>query len=301
MSFNENARFNPSRVDDRRGRRRGVAVGGGLGGGLILLLSLFFGPGVVDQLGLDGGAGAEPGVGTGHTPSISSCQTGADANERLDCRILGTAESLDSFWQPYLDRFGVTYTPPGVVLFSGQTTTGCGAASSAVGPFYCPLDEQTYYDTTFFDELVNRFGASAGPLAQEYVVAHEFGHHIQNITGTLGAARQDPSGEDSGAVRVELQADCYAGIWAAHATTVPDPESGVPFLQEITQADLQDALSAASAVGDDRIQESTTGQVNPESWTHGSSDQRRAWFLQGFETGDINACDTFAAADLENP
>ncbi|MFP5367931.1 MAG: neutral zinc metallopeptidase, partial [Actinomycetes bacterium] len=152
MSFNDNARFDPSRVSDRRGRGRGVAIGGGLGGGLILLLSLFFGPGVVDQLGLEGGTGSGTGLGTGSDPAITECRTGEDANARLDCRILGTAESLDSFWGPYLEPYGIRYTPPGVVLFSGQTNTGCGAASSAVGPFYCPADEQTYYDTAFFDD-----------------------------------------------------------------------------------------------------------------------------------------------------
>ncbi|MHA7180360.1 KPN_02809 family neutral zinc metallopeptidase [Arthrobacter sp. MDB2-24] len=301
MSFNDNARFDPSRVSDRRGRGRGAAVGGGLGGGLLLILSLIFGPDVVNQLGLEEGAGTTQQQDGGSVDAINACQTGADANEQLDCRILGTAESLDSFWQPYLDQFGVTYTQPGVVLFTGSTDTGCGTATSAVGPFYCPTDQQTYYDTAFFDDLVTRFGSSSGPLAQEYVVAHEFGHHIQNLIGTLGAAQQDPQGAESGAVRVELQADCLAGMWAAHATSVPDPESGEPFLIPFSTTDLQDALSAASSVGDDRIQEAATGRVNPEGWTHGSSAQRQAWFSQGYETGDLRSCDTLAAADLDNP
>lgn len=302
MSFNDNVQLDPSRVSDRRGRGRGAAVGGGVGGGLLLILSLIFGPGVVDELGLDDGSGTAQEQGTGTAGgAISECLTGADANEQLDCRILATAESLDSFWLPYLDQVGVTYTQPGVVLFSGQENTGCGTATSAVGPFYCPADEQTYYDTAFFDDLVTRFGASSGPLAQEYVVAHEFGHHIQNLIGTLGAAQQDPQGAESGAVRVELQADCLAGMWAAHAVSVPDPESGEPFLRPFSDTDLQDALSAAASVGDDRIQESATGQVNPEGWTHGSSAQRQAWFSEGFETGDLQSCDTFAASDLDSP
>ena len=264
MSFNDNARFDPSRVSDRRGRGRGAAVGGGVGGGLLLILSLIFGPGVVDDLGLGDGSTITQEQDPAGEPAINACLTGADANEQLDCRILGTAESLDSFWSPYLDQFGVTYTQPGVVLFTDRTNTGCGTATSAVGPFYCPVDEQTYYDTAFFDELVTQFGSSRGPLAQEYVVAHEFGHHIQNLIGTLGAAQQDPQGEESGGVRVELQADCLAGMWAAHATSVPDPESGEPFLRSFSTTDLGDALSAAASVGDDRIQAAATGQVNPE-------------------------------------
>jgi predicted metalloprotease len=299
MSFNDNVRLDPSRVDDRRGRRRGAAVGGGLGGGLLLILSLIFGPDVVNQLGLE--EGTTQGQDGGSVDAINACETGVEANEQLDCRILGTAESLDSFWAPYLDRFGVAYTQPGVVLFTGSTDTGCGTATSAVGPFYCPADQQTYYDTAFFDELVTRFGSSGGPLAQEYVVAHEFGHHIQNLIGTLGAAQQDPQGAESGGVRVELQADCLAGMWAAHATSVEDPESGEPFLRTFSTTELEDALSAAASVGDDRIQQAVTGQVDPEGWTHGSSAQRQAWFSQGYETGDLRSCDTFAARDLDDP
>jgi predicted metalloprotease len=301
MSFNDNTRLDPSRVDDRRGRGRGAALGGGVGGGLILILSLIFGPGVVDQLGLeDGSTTSQEQDGSGEG-AISECVSGVEANARLDCRILATAESLDSFWLPYLDQFGVEYTQPGVALFTGRTDTGCGTATSAVGPFYCPADEQTYYDTAFFDELVTQFGSSSGPLAQEYVVAHEFGHHIQNLIGTLGAAQQDPRGAESGGVRVELQADCLAGMWAAHATSVEDPQSREPFLRPFSATDLQDALSAAASVGDDRIQAAATGQVNPEGWTHGSSAQRQAWFSQGYETGDLRSCDTFAAPDLDAP
>ncbi|MCC9196631.1 neutral zinc metallopeptidase [Arthrobacter sp. zg-Y820] len=300
MSFNENARLDSSRVRDHRGKGKGIALGGGLGGGLILILSLVFGSDVVDSLGLTDGADAA--TGSGSSPSITECLDGADANERLDCRIVGTAESLDSYWGPALAAEGLTYTEPGVTLFSGQTSTGCGSATSAVGPFYCPADEQTYYDTAFFDELVAQYGASGGPLAQEYVVAHEFGHHIQNLTGVLGASARDPQGADSAAVRTELQADCYAGLWAGAAASVPAPGSSEPFLAELTTTDVQDALSAASAIGDDRIQSMATGQVNPESWTHGSGDQRQAWFMQGYNNdGGIGACDTFSAADLDTP
>ena len=299
MSFNHNARLDSSRVSDRRGRGKGVALGGGVGGGIILILALIFGPGVVADLGLSDSSAA--GTGTGTSPGIATCLDGADANERLDCRIVGTAESLDSFWGPELAAEGLTYTEPGVALFTGRTDTGCGTATSAVGPFYCPADEQTYYDTAFFDELVAQYGASGGPLAQEYVVAHEFGHHIQNLTGVLGASAQDPQGAESAAVRTELQADCYAGLWAGAASSVPAPGSTEPFLAELTRADVQDALSAASAIGDDRIQSMSTGRVTPESWTHGSGDQRQAWFMQGYTGDGIAVCDTFAAADLNTP
>ena len=299
MSFNENARLDSSRVSDRRGKGRGLAVGGGLGGGLLLILSLFFGSDVIDGLGLSE-AGSVP-AGQGQSESIETCLNGEDANTRLDCRILGTAESLDSFWAPYLADYGMEYTEPGVVLFTDRTSTACGSATSAVGPFYCPADQQTYYDTAFFSDLVSRYGSSGGPLAQEYVVAHEFGHHIQQITGSSAGRNADAQGPGSASVRTELQADCYAGLWARHAASQPASGGGEPFLAPFTDADISDALSAASAVGDDRIQSAATGAVNPETWTHGSSGQRQAWFLAGYQGGSLSTCDTFGAADLAHP
>ncbi|MFD5277732.1 neutral zinc metallopeptidase [Pseudarthrobacter sp. NPDC058362] len=295
MSFNDNVQLDPSQVQDRRGMGRGVKVGGGIGGGLILLIAALLG--VNPQLleGLAGAGQAPPGQEQGTAPA---CSTGADADQRIDCRITGTVNSLNAFWPEYLAQYKVKYPQPETVIFTGGTNTGCGSATSAVGPFYCPADTTAYFDPDFFQELVDRFGSSGGPLAQEYVVAHEFGHHVQNVLGDINRAQQDPQGPESGAVRVELQADCYAGLWAKHATTVPDPSTGQPFLEPLTQQDLNDALSAASAVGDDRIQESTTGQVNPEAWTHGSSEQRQRWFSRGYESGDIRQCDTFAARTL---
>ena len=222
--------------------------------------------------------------------------TGADADARLDCRITGTVNSLNAFWPAYLAQYNRQYPQPETVIFDMATNTGCGSATSEVGPFYCPADSTAYFDPGFFQELVDRFGSSGGPLAQEYVVAHEFGHHIQNVLGNLDRAQQDPQGPESGAVRVELQADCYAGPVGPLRHDPAGPKTGLPFLEPLTERDLQDALSAASAVGDDRIQQAATGRVSPEAWTHGSSAQRQKWFYQGYSTGDINQCDTFAVA-----
>lgn len=294
MSFNDNVQLDPSQVQDRRGMGRGVKVGGGIGGGIILLIAALLGVNPALLEGLTGGAGsADQSQGT-----APACTTGADADARLDCRITGTVNSLNAFWPAYLQDYNVKYPRPKAVIFTGGTNTGCGPATSEVGPFYCPTDTTAYFDPGFFQELVDRFGSSGGPLAQEYVVAHEFGHHVQNILGYLDRAQQDPQGPESGGVRVELQADCYAGLWTRYATTQADPKSGQPFLEPLTQQDLNDALSAASAVGDDRIQQAATGRVSPEAWTHGSSEQRQKWFYQGYTTGDINQCDTFSASSL---
>jgi len=300
MSFNDGAELDPSQVQDRRGSGagRGVKIGGGIGGGIIALILVLLG---VNPQVLDGitGSGQPPALGPGTSQSsggTQECRTGADADKRLDCRILGTVNSLNSFWPAYLADYKVKYPRPQAVIFSQATSTGCGTATSEVGPFYCPADRTAYFDPGFFQELVDRFGSSGGPLAQEYVVAHEFGHHVQNLLGDLDRAQEDPQGPQSGAVRVELQADCYAGLWARHASTVKDPSTGQPYLEPLTKQDLADALSAASAVGDDRIQQAATGRVSPEAWTHGSSAQRQKWFSQGYSTGDITKCDTFAVA-----
>jgi predicted metalloprotease len=210
----------------------------------------------------------------------------------------GAAASLDVYWSQELPQLGSAYqSPQPMVLFTGSTGTGCGNASSATGPFYCPPDQTIYIDTSFFDELRTRFGSSGGPLAEMYVVAHEWGHHIQNLTGILDKTRDGETGPASNSVRTELQADCFAGSWAAAASSTTDT-SGVAFLKPITQAQITDALSAASAVGDDRIQAATQGQVNPEGWTHGSSEQRQRWFMTGFEQG-ASSCDTFAPGPNE--
>jgi uncharacterized protein len=288
MTFNPNADIGGGKAS-KRGRNTGIAVGGGIGVIALFLLSQFLG---VDLTGLVGG-GAAPET----ESSLEQCQTGADANENVECRMVGASASLEAYWQQAGPEIGLNYAgPQDFVLFSGGTTTGCGSASSATGPFYCPPDQTIYIDVTFYDELRSRFGSSGGPLAEMYVVAHEWGHHVQNLAGILERAQDGQTGPTSNAVRVELQADCFAGSWAANASEVPD-ESGVPFLQPLTDAQIADALSAASAVGDDRIQEAMQGQVNPHTFTHGTSEQRQRWFMTGFNEG-AGACDTFSVSQL---
>lgn len=280
MTFNDNARGGGRA--SKRGRTAGLAVGGG-GLGLIALffLSQLIG---VDLTGLAGGGTTSAPDGT-----VENCETGAQANENTECRVDFAALSIEGYWQRQL---GDAYVPPGLVLFDQSVGTACGNATSAVGPFYCPGDQTVYLDVAFYDELRTRFGADGGSLAQMYVVAHEWGHHIQNITGTMSQVQQGVTGPESDSVRLELQADCYAGAWAGEASTIPD-ENGVPFLQPITAAQVADALDAASAIGDDRIQETMTGEVTPHTWSHGSSEQRQRWFTAGFENG-AGSCDTFA-------
>lgn len=277
---------------------RGGKMGLGLGGGIVVLIGALLGINPDLLSSILGDTGEQPAIEQTGGSAIESCQTGADANARLDCRILGTANSLNSFWPGYLNQYGVKYSVPKTVIFTGSVDTACGAATSAVGPFYCPGDNKAYFDPDFFAQLETQFGSSGGPLAQEYVVAHEFGHHVQNLTGTIGKAQQDPKGAQSAAVRTELQADCYAGVWMGYASTTPAPGSDQPFLKQLQQKDLNDALSAASSVGDDRIQKAATGRTNPESWSHGSSEQRQNWLYKGYQSADLAACDTFSVPNV---
>jgi len=288
MTFKKDTRLDSSQVEDYRGRRvgvRGMAVGGGGAAGVIVLvLVMLMGGGgdlgtLVDQV-VGAGASAEP----ASTTLLQKCKTGADANARDDCRIVGYVDSIQAWWTKAFADGGKTYRPSKTRFFGGVIETGCGTASSEVGPFYCPADKYVYIDLGFFDELKAKFGATGGPMAQAYILAHEYGHHVQDLLGLLeGSSGQ--TGATSQAVRTELQADCLAGVWANHAV-----ETG--YLEPITKAQVADALNAAQAVGDDRIQEKLQGRVTPESWTHGSSTRRQEWFSTGLETGDINACDT---------
>lgn len=300
MTFNPNANISGNRVRGgaSAAKRGGIAAGGiGIGGLLVYLLVSFLGgdPGNLAEMGLtspDQGQ-FEP---ADDTLSIDECITGADANERVDCRMQATAYSLDSFWESALpSQANTEYVLPEMVIFTDSVNTACGHATSAIGPFYCPGDETVYLDTSFFNELTSRYGAQEGPLAELYVVAHEFGHHIQNQLGYMAAADRNGTGPTSDQVRLELQADCYAGMWVGGASTALD-QNGVAYLQEPTNAEIEDALSAASAVGDDHIQETFQGQVQPHTWTHGSSAQRMKWFSTGLTQGSLKACDTFAVS-----
>ena len=293
MRFRRGARLDPGQVTDVRGRRMGpggVAVGGGglgLAGLLIYLLITFLsGGGGLGQLG----PLQDQQVGQGDTPSSISqdCKTGQDANQRQDCRIVAVVNSVQKFWDGVFQRSNRQYQYVDTVFFTDQVQTGCGVASSQVGPFYCPQDKLVYIDLGFFDEL-SRFGAKDTPFVESYVIAHEYGHHVQDQLGVLQQIGSDTQGPESKVVRSELQADCYAGVWAAHAV-----ETGL--IVQLTQADINDGLDAAAAIGDDRIQAKAQGQVNQETWTHGSSEQRRRWFSRGYENGKPAACDTFSGS-----
>jgi predicted metalloprotease len=283
----------------------GTKAGGGLAGLVIVILFI-----VLSQcLGGDPGASPVPDSGLdtsrvdsgtgGDSNRYANCRTGADANEDEDCARVAVENSLYDFWNDNLEsQSGVTFSPEsGLSTFSGAIDTGCGQATSQVGPFYCPADEGIYLDTTFFqDVLQGQLGGPAGEFVEPYVLAHEYGHHIQNLTGAMGQVRTQ-QGPQSDAVRLELQADCFAGMWARSATSTDDA-AGNALISDLTEQDMAEAVAAAKSVGDDRIQQQTSGRVDPEGWTHGSAEQRQRWFLIGYEEGTMRACDTFSATRL---
>lgn len=288
MPFEEKKQLDPSQVQDRRGSRTGrtVAIGGGIG--LILLIaSMFLG---VDLTDLANVGSSAPSYAEDYNEEavdiISECQTGADANERQDCRLVGFVNSVQAFWEDEFTDYDMEYIPAQTVLFSGSTQAACGFASSAMGPFYCPRDRMIYIDLAFFDTIETRYGAPGGPLAEAYVISHEYGHHVQNLFGVLNTSgMMRDSGPDSEIVFIELQADCLAGIWLHHAT-----ETG--YLEPLSSEEISQALDAAVSVGDDRIQQQTQGYVVPDAWTHGSSEQRLAALQDGLESGDPETCNT---------
>jgi predicted metalloprotease len=296
MRFDDDSQLDTSQVQDTRGRGGfprggGVAIGGGAGilGVIVFILLQLLGGGTA-------GSGVLPGVDQvqGADSNLQEeCKTGADANAKQDCRVVAVVNSVQDFWTAEFQRRNATYQLAPTRLFSGATQTGCGAASADVGPFYCPPDGTVYIDLSFYQELQTKFGAKGGTFAQAYVLAHEYGHHVQDLAGTMEKVGGSRSGAQSGSVRLELQADCYAGLWANHATTEPGPDGGDPLVERITDDDIADGLDAAAAIGDDTLQERFQGQVNPDSFTHGTSAQRQKWFQTGYRTGDLEQCDTF--------
>ena len=292
MRFRRGATLDTGQVTDVRGRRTGgLALGGGglgvVGVLVYLAITLLTGGGGLGQLGqLDNQA-----VGQGDVPSTiaQDCRTGADANSRDDCRIVAVVNSVQKFWNGVFERSNRKYDYVDTVFFTDAVQTGCGYATSAVGPFYCPADKLVYIDLGFFQDVKDQLGVDVTPFVQAYVIAHEYGHHVQDQLGVLDQIRGSTHGPESKSVRSELQADCYAGVWASHAV-----ETGL--VEQLTQADINSGLDAAAAIGDDRIQAKTQGQVDPETWTHGSSEQRRRWFSRGYETGKPAACDTFSGS-----
>ncbi|MGH3708587.1 MAG: KPN_02809 family neutral zinc metallopeptidase [Pseudonocardiaceae bacterium] len=302
MRFDEGAELDTSQVDDQRGGRNGgiggrVAVGGGSIG--IVGLLLYF---LLSQLGSSPLPNSLPELGAGQsvndTQINESCRDGRDANTTLDCEVVAVVNSLDTYWTDALAGSGRTYRKPRINFFNGGVNSGCGNASSAVGPFYCPADRETYIDLHFFRELEQRFGARGGPFARAYVIAHEYGHHVQNLLGTSPRVQAGDSGPTSGSVRLELQADCYAGVWAKNASTTPG-SSGRPLITNVTDADVGAALDTAARIGDDFIQSKLgSGRVNTSEFTHGTSEQRQKWYLTGYQSGNPTSCNTFDTPDL---
>ena len=313
MRFNPKARLDTSRVRDTgRGRSSGglgggmpipggMRAGGGIGGFIIIILFI-----VLTQCLGNGGTSLPTGSGDtlddsrmADTERYASCQTGEDANNSEDCARVAVENSLYDFWKDTLPaETGAQFRPAkAIVTFTAAVPTACGQASSDVGPFYCPADETIYQDTTFFDEVLERqLGGPSGAFVEPYVLAHEYGHHIQNVLGFMGKVKTQ-QGPKSDAVRLELQADCFAGRWARAASTTDD-ETGQALFSELTDSDIKEAIAAATAVGDDRIQQQSGGRVNPEQWTHGSAAQRVKWFQTGMQGASIDTCDTFAAGSL---
>jgi predicted metalloprotease len=290
MTFDPNAQLDPSQVTDVRGSSRvggrsgGLAVGGGGIGLVIAIIYILLGgnPGDVINSGSSGQA-VDPNTPT--SSAIASCKTGADANQREECAIVGYANSIQAFWATQISG----YEKSNVVLFTDGVSTGCGDATSSTGPFYCPPDKRVYIDLGFFKELEQRFGAKDAPFARAYVLAHEYGHHVQDLVGDLQPGTD--TGPTSRSVRTELQADCYAGVWAHNAQSTG-------FIQPLTQDQIAAADAAAKAVGDDHIQQQSGGGVDPDSFTHGTSEQRVRWFTTGYQSGKPGDCDTFNATNL---
>lgn len=308
MSINDNASLDTSRMGGGGGGRgRGpVVAGGGIIGLIITLVLVFTGNGDMLTGGDDGSGQQGQDTASGDNRLAEKCKSGADAKKDRECLMVLGENSLYDFWsdQPDLAKAlqGANQDfrgPAQTVVYTGQTQSQCGTASNQVGPFYCPVDEKIFIDTDFFDIMEQQLGAEDGVLAELYVLSHEYGHHIQNVYNVLDRAQQDPQGADSGAVRVELMADCFAGMWIKAATNTQDA-NGEPLLTEVSESDVKNALGAAKSVGDDEIQKKSGGGVNPEGWTHGSAKARQAWLVRGMNADSVNQCDTFEVKDPNN-
>ncbi|HEV7192480.1 MAG TPA: neutral zinc metallopeptidase [Jatrophihabitantaceae bacterium] len=307
MQYNDGARLDTSEVQDARSGGgmfggTGLAIGGGgLGvvGVVIYLLVALLGGGsgsatnVLGQLG-QGGSPAT----ADNAKVAAECKTGADANTTLDCAVVADIDSIQAFWTTELPQLGHRYSDVPTVWFTGQVSTGCGSATSGSGPFYCPADKRVYIDLSFYNDLTSQFGAQGGLFVDAYVLAHEYGHHVQDLLGTEAKVKAGQTGPTSGSVRLELQADCFAGVWAHAATTVAD-STGTPLIQDVTADDISRALDTASRIGDDYIQKNLgSGTVNQSTFTHGTSAQRQRWFSRGYDSGAPGNCDTFGATTL---
>ena len=306
MELNENANIDTSQVEDRRGS--GGGGGGGGGGGLggiplpggiagvviALVVALVGGGFGINALG---GDDAAPSAAAGDNSALREKCNAPDKLQQLDCRNALYVNSIQDYWRDALpEHFGKPYQPAKTVFFEQAVSTACGRADSGVGPFYCPADDSAYIDLTFYRQLAQQLGAP-GQFAQPYVLAHEYGHHIQDVLGTEAQMRRqqqrDPGNANQLTVLLELQADCYAGVWAKNATRTDDAK-GQALFKTITAQDIQEGIETAEAIGDDTLQQRSGGTVNPEEFTHGTSEQRRKWFTIGFETGDPKQCDTFS-------
>ena len=316
MKFNDDAQLDTSQVEDRRGASGSSGGGGGgfslgkggiAGGGVgIIVILIFVGIQLFSGNGGSGTSGTNfsnilAQVAGSSTPTAQvasnqlSCPQGADTSD--DCQVLAIINSVQDYWSQQLATSGTTYTKANTVFFSGQTPTGCGTGETGMGPFYCPTDKHVYIDLSFWQELKTQFGADDSPFTQAYVLAHEYGHHVQDLLGTNDRV-SSAKGATSGSVRLELQADCYAGVWAKNASTVAN-SNGKILISDITSTDLANAVDTAGKIGDDYIQTHLgSGSVDASEFTHGSSAQRKKWFTTGYTSGKPASCNTFDTNNL---
>lgn len=292
MTFNNNITLDTSSSRQGGGGSRGLAAGGLGGFGIIGAIIYFLVTGQIPDLGQANVAQENPSYQQSDLQQL--CQTGEDANQYTECRLVAGANSLEEFWNSQLPKeTGVAAVTPQLVLFTGSVSTACGTGSADMGPFYCSGDDSIYIDTSFFDQLEANYGAENAPLAQLYILAHEWGHHIQAQLGILQQMDHNDLGPSGDMVRSELQADCLAGAWVHHASNTIDPDTGVAFMKQPTSQEIQSALNAAAAVGDDRIYENAGMRVNPDNFSHGSAEKRHEWLAKGMNTGTLAQCDTW--------